>query len=95
MSIAELRENGFNVANTHTPICSVADYNIHETIEQHYERCYKVTQAILERHQHQGIQYHKISNDIYGICFLKCWCYALDILHNRLTATKVDANDLN
>ena len=56
MTPAELRDCGFNICTTHNPVWSYSKYNMQETTEQYYERCYQVTKEILKRHQAEGQQ---------------------------------------
>lgn len=54
MSLQELHAAGHAVNLNHNPIWPLAKYNIQETAEQFYDRCYQVTKEILKRHESEG-----------------------------------------
>ena len=54
LSPQEFKEFGFNVSFNHNPVCPISKFNMHETTEQYYERCAKVTQEILKTHENDG-----------------------------------------
>ena len=63
MSPMEFRENRFAVSTNHQPIWPGSKFNVHETTEQYYERCFHVTREILKKHEHEGE-----FNDLLWIC---------------------------
>lgn len=54
LSVSELIEWGFPVDASYTPILPTSKYNMQETTEQHYERCFQTTRDILRRHENEG-----------------------------------------
>ena len=54
MTLAELREWGFNVVTNYTPVMAPSKFNMQETTEQYYDRCYQTTKDVLKRHEHEG-----------------------------------------
>ena len=56
MSLEELKETGYSVDLSHSPIWSLDELlaNLDETVEQFYERSFVVTKEILKRHEGEG-----------------------------------------
>ena len=52
--VVELRSAGYNVNPSYSHIWPFNRYNIHETVEEFYQRCYTVTKEILKRHETEG-----------------------------------------
>ena len=54
MSLQELREVGYSVNLGYQPVWPFSKFNLQETSEQFYDRCYQVTKEILVRHEVEG-----------------------------------------
>ncbi|ELU07750.1 hypothetical protein CAPTEDRAFT_193119 [Capitella teleta] len=54
LTLPELTEWGFCVDATYSAILPTSKYNMQETTEQHYDRCYQTTKDILRRHENEG-----------------------------------------
>ena len=54
MTPQEFHDAGLPVCLTYTPIWPVSRYNVQETTEQFYDRCYQVTREILKKHESEG-----------------------------------------
>jgi ubiquitin-associated and SH3 domain-containing protein len=54
MTLQELHDRSLPVNLAYSPIWPSAKYNVQETTEQFYERCYQVTKDILKKHESEG-----------------------------------------
>jgi len=64
MTPQEFHDAGLPICLTYSPIWPLSRYNIQETTEQFYDRCYQVTREILKKHESEGL------------CFLRLCCRA-------------------
>jgi len=55
MTPQEFHDAGLPVCLTYTPIWPLSRYNVQETTEQFYDRCYQVTREILKKHESEGM----------------------------------------
>jgi len=55
MTPQEFHDAGLPVYLTYTPVWPLPRYNVQETTEQFYDRCYQVTREILKRHESEGM----------------------------------------
>jgi len=55
MTSQEFRDAGLPVCAMYSPVWPMSKYNIQETTEQFYDRCYQVTRDILKRHESEGM----------------------------------------
>ena len=79
MTSQEFRDAGLPVCLTYTPIWPLSRYNVQETTEQFYDRCYQVTREILKKHESQGML-------LYSICMVMFY-YQTFVLTGRLVYT--------
>jgi ubiquitin-associated SH3 domain-containing protein len=54
MTLQEFNDRGLPVNLAYAPIWPQAKFNVQETTEQFYERCYQVTKEILKKHEDEG-----------------------------------------
>ena len=74
MTSQEFRDAGLPVCLTYTPIWPLSRYNVQETTEQFYDRCYQVTREILKKHESQGMFLQHICGYVLlpGVCSDTC-----------------------
>jgi len=71
MTAQEFHDAGLPVCLTYSPVWQFSRYNIQETTEQFYDRCYQVTRDILKRHESEGtcsVYY------IHWLCVISLFC---------------------
>lgn len=67
MGIIELAEAGFPVSRIYKPHFDAQRFNLHETLEEYFERSYALIKCILERH----FQGNRLINDALHYKILK------------------------
>ena len=54
MSAQELKNHGFNINVDHSPLVSVKDLQLDETVKDYYNRCHRLAQHLLGKHEKDG-----------------------------------------